>query len=110
MRALCIFLSLLLLCLPVLSATGSGGQDNSSVEDNWVVTLTVVGLVGVGLALLAIFTPDESEDEVIVSGSSDGEEPVGEAALDAVEASRAAEEAEGDDAVEEDIFREIEGD
>lgn len=111
MRALSVFLSLLLLCMPVLAATGPDAEpDESGLEKDWVITLTVVGLVGVGLALLAIFTPDEADEEVIVSDSGDGGETVGEEALEAVEASRAAEEAEAGGVVEDDLFLEIEGD
>ncbi len=111
MRALSVFLSLVLLCMPVLAATGPDAEpDESGLEDEWVLTLTVVGLVAVGLALIAIFAPDSVEEEVIVSDTEDAEETVGEEALEAVEASRAAEEAEEGGVVEDDLFRDIEGD
>lgn len=111
MRALSVFLSLVLLCMPVLADTGPGAEpDESGIENEWILTLTVVGLVAVGLALIVIFAPDSVEEEVIVSDTEGAEEAVGEEALEAVEASRAAEEAEEGGGVEDDLFRDIEGD
>jgi hypothetical protein len=110
MRALSVLMSLLLFSVPVLASTGGGDSSSTTNENDWTITLTVVGLVGVGLALLAIFTPDEATDEVVVSNPDTDETTTDEEALKAVEASREAE-AEGDSAsTEDDLFKGIEGD
>jgi len=113
MRALCVFMSLLLFGLPALAATGDDSDSSSSdTQSEWTLTLTLVGIVGVGLALLAIFSPDDSGEEVIVSDPETDGEAVDSEALEAVEASREAE-AEEDtepEATDDDLFREIEGD
>jgi hypothetical protein len=113
MRALCILMSLLLFGVPVLAATGGDSDTTSGAEEDWTLTLTVVGLVGVGLALLAILTPDESGEEVVVSEPETDEAAPDAEALEAVEASRAAEaeeEGEEEEVSDDDLFREIEGD
>ncbi|OGD78955.1 MAG: hypothetical protein A2Y64_01355 [Candidatus Coatesbacteria bacterium RBG_13_66_14] len=103
-------MSLFLFSLPALAATGDPDSSGSDAENDWTITLTVVGLVGVGLALLAIFTPDDTSDEVIVSDPETGDGTVDSEALEAVEASREAEAEEELEATDDDLFREIEGD
>lgn len=111
MRALCVLMSLLLFGVPALAATGDGSS-SSDPQSEWTLTLTLVGIVGVGLALLAIFTPDDTGDEVIVSDPETDGGDVDSEALEAVEASRAAEAEEEPEpeATGEDLFRDIEGD
>lgn len=110
MRALSVLMSLLLFSVPVLASTGDDGSSGSSAENDWTITLTVVGLVGVGLALLAIFTPEEADDEVVVSNPETDETTADEEALEAVEASREAEAEEEQESTEDDLFKGIEGD
>jgi hypothetical protein len=106
MRPLSVLLSLLLLSMPVLSSTGpDGSEDDASAENDWTVTLLVVGAIGLGLALLAILGPEEATEEVVVSEGGEEETAVDEEALETIEASRAAEEEE---VVEDELFREIE--
>jgi hypothetical protein len=114
MRALCVLMSLLLFGVPAMAATGGDGSSTSDTQSEWTLTLTLVGLVGVGLALLAIFSPDDSGEEVIVSDPETEAGDVDAAALEAVEASRAAEAEEepatDTDTTDDDLFRDIEGD
>ena len=110
MRALCVLMSLLLFSIPVLASTGDDGSSGSTAENDWTITLTIVGLVGVGLALLAIFTPEEADDEVVVSNPETDETTTDEEALEAVEASREAEAEEEQESTEDDLFKGIEGD
>jgi hypothetical protein len=112
MRALCVLMSLLLFGIPAVAATGGDASSSSDSQSQWTLTLTVVGLVGVGLALLAIFTPDDTGDEVIVSDPETESGDVDSEALEAVEASRAAEAEEEPEpaTTDDDLFRDIEGD
>ncbi|HUT97665.1 MAG TPA: hypothetical protein VM054_01155 [bacterium] len=103
-------MSLILFGVPALAATGGDDSSSSTAENDWTLTLTVVGLVGVGLALLAIFTPDDTSDEVIVSNPETDDGTVDSEALEAVEASREAEAEEEREATGDDLFQEIEGD
>jgi hypothetical protein len=108
---LCVLMSLLLFGLPALAATGGDTDASTDTQSEWTLTLTLVGIVGVGLALLAIFSPDETGEEVVVSGAEPDDGAVDSEAVEAVEASREAEaEAEGEESTEDDLFREIEGD
>ncbi|MCX7020828.1 MAG: hypothetical protein NTW26_00880 [bacterium] len=110
MRALCVLMSLLLFSVPVLASTGSGSDTSSDPQSEWILTLSLVGLVGVGLALLAIFTPEDTSDEVIVSNPETDDGTVDSEALEAVEASREAEADKDQDTTEDDLFKGIEGD
>jgi len=111
MRVLCVLMSLLLFGVPAMAATGDDGSTSSDSQSAWTLTLTLVGIVGVGLALLAIFTPDDTGEEVIVSDPEAESGDVDSEALEAVEASRAAEAEEPEPAsTDDDLFRDIEGD
>jgi len=106
MRMTSVLLILLLAFGAAFSADGSGGDETTAAnEGNFTLTIALAGVVALGIVALALFSDwDESDGtEVTVTNADD---PIDEAtAVEAAERS-AAEEAE----VEDDLFNEIESD